>query len=586
MAVKDSVGWPIDANNRIVWSGGLATVVGTLPANVHPISAQGEIVFVGSSKPVVGYISSIPVDGVTGNVATDGLGFAATNIKFSEAWPVDVTGKLAIGGVSVAGNMPEGFYPVSSTGDLLLSSGSQNYGGTSVAIPVDSVTGAVVLDTANPVQFRVASSGLRIPTAVQSFGTTGPYMLSRLRIQTHADLTGIVKFILPTFYTDKPSGQIMREIDLKDDFKFQVGIELGYRLQSTGHNTVTKLLSPIYDYLSTDKSGYIIAEVDIGSNVITKGSFFGLWTIAENQNLVSPFIMPTGNYARSEVWDNFETATYRSVASGSYFLNGGINGFATIAASRAVSGCYAPCAVLTEHNEPAWVVFGSSSPEGAYDNSNRGAEVGDLRGDLNGNRGWADKLFGTVRQEANVNLSKGADSLAFINATDTYVTPNRPTFLYRKQIAALCNPTKIAATVGSNDLTAIVTNAQFKALTNTHLANVRDAIPSVPVYGATYTPQAPSTDQYLTLVNQTPDTNTVGNSSTRGYANKDLRDHSGELLYDGVIDLAAVVENDPVAQDGKWKVDGVTINYNTIDGTHPIHDASTEMAEQTTVVTF
>lgn len=111
----------------------------------------------------------------------------------------------------------------------------------------------------------------------------------------------------------------------------------------------------------------------------------------------------------------------------------------------------------------------------------------------------------------------------------------------------------VVAAYGRNDLDDGRTPAQFQA----DVASIVTLF-SVPVLWDTITPRSASTDGWVTVVNQT----TAGSNTSRSIINTWLRTVPAGLA--GVFDSCQAVENDPIAQDGKWIAGPITN-----DGQHP-----------------
>lgn len=138
----------------------------------------------------------------------------------------------------------------------------------------------------------------------------------------------------------------------------------------------------------------------------------------------------------------------------------------------------------------------------------------------------------------------------------------------RVALAQYC--TTFFSDFGRNDFNYSITPSQLIA----NQKSIRALLPSANTfYVATVTPQSTSTDNFLTLANQSSASNT---GTTRTY-NETLRS-TWASWSNGVIDIAALTESSISNSSGsaggsgtgKWKVDpkGVQANYYTCDGTH------------------
>ncbi len=433
--------------------------------------------------------------------------------------------------------------------------------------------------------FKAISSGLRLPVK-HSDSSRDAHTLSRIRRKALVEMSGIVKFVMPLFHLDRPNA-LLREIDFPDPCRIQVAIEPLYMNSSTNLSSSLKILSDVYLYDPSSKVGYVVLSADLGEVVIPKGQHYGIWTAYDSLKADAPWFLPFGNKANSETDDSlYEYAVTRwpddgTDISGSFILKNEIQNLDSIKASTIVRDCYCPVALLCESASDSWLLFGSSTLEGAYDNNQ-----GDGRGDEEGNRGWGDRLFTGYYELPFVNLAKGSDKLGYLTTMDTEVIPNRPINFHRKAIAAICAPTHVALTTGSNDIVHSLTAESFKDMFQQHLSEVKEVVKTAShFYSATYTPKISWTSPYIELSDQT--TNPIGwtgNDPLRQTLNQWMRENTGDLAVDGYIDAALACES-PV-ELGKWQVDDVTPKWLTDDGTHPNAVGAAKIAADALIITY
>ena len=436
-----------------------------------------------------------------------------------------------------------------------------------------------------PKTMRAVSNGLRMPIK-HSNSSRDSHAISRIRRTALVDMVGLVKVVMPLFHMDRPNS-LLREVDFPDPCRIKVGLEPLYKEGGTGITSSPILFSEEYIYDPASQVGFAVLEIDLGTNVIPKGQNYGIWTAYDNLKTEAPWFLPYSNKANSETDDTlFETAITRwpddgTSSSGSWITDSGMDVPDSISKQTTVRDCYGPVALLCESSVDAWVLFGSSTLEGAYDNNQ-----GDARGDENGNRGWGDRLFSGHYGLPFVNLAKGSDKLGYLTATDTEVTPNRSNFTHRKAIAALCAPTHVACTTGSNDITSSLTEQAFKDMFQQHLNEVKEVVlTATNFYSATYTPKITWASPYMELADQTvKPVGSTGNDPLRQEINRWMRSGTGDLEVDGFIDASFACES----QDGigKWQVDGVTAKLMTDDGTHPNAFGASKIANDARVITY
>lgn len=441
------------------------------------------------------------------------------------------------------------------------------------------------LSTSKSATIRAVSSGLRLPVK-HSESSRDSHAVSRIRRKALVDMSGIVKFVMPLFHMDRPNS-LLREVDFPDPCRVKVGIEPLYKEGSAGIASSLILFSEEYIYDPASQVGFVVLEIDLGDNVIPKGQNYGIWTAYDNLKTEAPWFLPYSNKANSETDDTlFETAITRwpddgTSNSGSWITESGMDVPDSISKQTIVRDCYGPVALLCNSSADAWVLFGSSTLEGAYDNNQ-----GDARGDENGNRGWGDRLITGRYGLPLVNLAKGSDKLGYLTATDTEVTPNRSNFTHRKAIAALCAPTHVACTTGSNDITSSLTEQAFDDMFHQHLNEIKDVVPTATkFYSATYTPKIDWSSPYVALGDQTiKPIGSTGNNPLREELNRWMRENTGDLTIDGYIDAALACES--IIELGKWKVDGTTPKWLTDDGTHPNAVGASRIASDASVITY
>lgn len=400
---------------------------------------------------------------------------------------------------------------------------------------------------------KVVSTGLRMTNS--TLATTGnKSMTTRLRRVATVDLKGVLEFVFPTFRVTP------KEVALPNNYNVQVAIEPTFRALNTGLNLSTKIKSNIVSLNVSDVLGYVVATLDLGATVIPKGSVFGLWTTVDNVDLAEVSITnrgvinhPTINYNESRVYAvsaSCGTSFVDNLASMSVINNSFTAGYSPLAILADV-----PSHVLTS------VVCGDSICFGDYDGQGGAETFLNAYGDTWANIGLSKKL--TEFGNASLNMSVGSDRVNY------WVTGGGGTeYTRRKAIIDYCKPDVMLCAIGINDIAGGRTAPQIKADTKTHL----DSFTGIKKIVSTILPSATSSDNFLTVANQTPATQNGGVGSTRGLINVDLR-NNGAVGFGGeaIWDRCPPVEFDYLNCSGKWNTGPSSEppkNY-TSDGTHP-----------------
>jgi hypothetical protein len=155
-------------------------------------------------------------------------------------------------------------------------------------------------------------------------------------------------------------------------------------------------------------------------------------------------------------------------------------------------------------------------------------------------------------------IAKGGDGLKYASG-----------FQRRLKIIDYCKTDFVLNAMGTNDYNSI-SQGTIRDVYKQFNDNLKVVAPTVQkVVGITILPGSTSTDNWETVVNQTPKSSSVGEGSTRGIWNKEFRDQLySNWGYDGYIDIAQVAEYDYANYTGVWNVvTGEEKGY-TVDGTH------------------
>ncbi|MBN2640586.1 MAG: SGNH/GDSL hydrolase family protein [Victivallales bacterium] len=358
--------------------------------------------------------------------------------------------------------------------------------------------------------------------------------------------------------SDRP----VREIPFPNDVIIEAGIEPSYKDSDIDLGSSPRIVGEKITYHKGDKDTYKIITIDLGDQVIKKGSWFGVWVSLEN--LDGEKFVPMSRTVGSRKKQNFETS-YTSAKTS--FIKGDFIRKTTrikkVNTSIDWATGYCPVAILakTDYKGDVWGIIGSSIPEGYYD------KYGNRFGDENGNIGYADKLCSTKLGAPSVNLAKGSDK-----------------FLYcaqelkgRLDILKVCNVNKVHVGLGGNDISAHHNVKKLRKNAKIVLKLIKAIKPDIEVYNATVLPHSKSTDGFTTL-NQTPSWGNAGNASVRGEWNGALRADPKSFGYDGTFELCSFVEYDWKDSASKWLPDETPEKYTT-DGTHPTCDGSEAIAE-------
>lgn len=210
---------------------------------------------------------------------------------------------------------------------------------------------------------------------------------------------------------------------------------------------------------------------------------------------------------------------------------------------------YEPTAIIGYTSKPSVLIIGDSRAVGQFDT----VDSADLQG--------YERLIGKYYGYANESLG-----LSYLN-TGTVGFINYHT---QKMLLAPY-ATAVIGELGINDINAA-----------TSLSSVISSIAtftglfSVPVYWTTEEPSTTSTDNFQTLINQTPTTY----DSVRATFNDDLRNNLIPTIS-GYIEMANSVESS--LDSGLWMVNG-TANWATSEGLHP--NQLSNIAESWTAIPF
>ena len=191
-----------------------------------------------------------------------------------------------------------------------------------------------------------------------------------------------------------------------------------------------------------------------------------------------------------------------------------------------------PCAIVGATSKRSVVIIGDSRTAGVGDNFQAA------------NGGWGEMRSG-LAQYAGVNCGISGTSAA------QYLASAGP---LRAELIGYC--TDVVDAYGVNDIFVFGrSNAQLKA----DQAAIRALYPTKRFFVTTLDPETTSTDNWATLVNQTP----RAQEAVRVAYNTDVR--ANALGSTGFFECAAVSESS--LNSGLFKVDGTAFKY-TADGTH------------------
>lgn len=194
--------------------------------------------------------------------------------------------------------------------------------------------------------------------------------------------------------------------------------------------------------------------------------------------------------------------------------------------------------------EPIAIIGSTTLPSVLYIGDSRMYGTGETGGatDNTGGVGYENRL--TAGYYGSAGLGQPGDTLTSFLATSTQ----------RMKLAPYASV--VIGELGVND----INNSGLSGASTTALVSTLAAKFTVPVYWTTFEPYTASTDNYVTLANQTP----TGNNTGRVAFNDLLRQGSVSGLA-GYIDLAAVSESS--LDSGLWAVNGTSF-WLTSDGLH------------------
>lgn len=384
-----------------------------------------------------------------------------------------------------------------------------------------------------------------------------------------------------------------------------------------------------YLVASPPSTGYIVSDwVELPSYVESK-QFFGLWTTVEaaartGSNLI-PYTRLGSNFNQRFI-GVIQAANTSQIDADSTFSATSVT--ATTSAQSGGSSYFSPCMMLIETDSTSnfCVTIGDSIGYGVGEGVNGSGAYGDTTGSALSNSGWSERAIYENLGYDNVNFSKGSDLASYFS--------NPTNWQYRKQLLTLANPTHIISGNVHNDISTNITlngrvvstaynkydvflsnaklymnvvagttssnsggitttgqavldgtsfwefvqNAnspgsqavQIYAWQSNMVGQFKAAVPTAKVIGMLPTPDASSTDQYLTTANQTASTNWGASNSRRGNIYTMMTTWMQRLGYWSLIDPNTALEADGLPNTtSKWFNNGFSPYLVTFDGTHP-----------------
>ena len=385
------------------------------------------------------------------------------------------------------------------------------------------------------------------------------------------------------------------DTDFATSFVFQVGFEYPYvqgnsgiparipvtfnAANATGYSPATGPFEYVHsDNLvgyspATGPFGYILSDVIDAGQVIPAGAFFGFWTTQENAagsasaSNSLPYYFNATNYL--ERYEGYTLAASSLVAANTALTASSITHVSAASQAGLAEGV-TPSMILIEcdPDDKSVLMVGDSITygvgEGVAGSGTNPNAYGDALGSVLSNAGYPARLLNEKFGYNTVNFGRGSDRLQYASANN---------WKYRLQMAALANPTHIVQQNLINDITSGSSFATLKTNLGAVYALLRGACPNIPIIQTTATPQAATTDAYVTTTNQTAGTGCGGPGSVRGQINDYIRSLRSTVNGYNYLDTAPILEDGyvsgiPGGATSLWNVTGVADGY-TYDGTHP-----------------
>lgn len=436
-----------------------------------------------------------------------------------------------------------------------------------------------------------------------------------------------VRAVLQTFWM---TGNPIADTLFTTDYNFQVGFELGYTNAVTGLQprlpfTFSGSTVASYRVATPPANGYIVSDVLELPRYVEASEFYGLWTTTEaagrtGDNLI-PYSRNGSNYNQRYV-GAINSPGVSQIDANSCFAATSVN--ATTTSQSGASSYYSPCMLLVETDDgrPFVFIMGDSISYGVGEGAGGSGAYGDTLGSPLSNSGWAERAIYENLGYSAVNVSKGSDRAQY------FANPNN--WKYRRALMQLANPTHVISSNVHNDIATTIsingrvvstqyakydvflsngnmymcsldgtTSANSAGLTATSKAvldgtaffeylnsptstgraaaqifawqanlnqQILTATPNAKIIGMLPTPDAGSTDGWLTVENQTASTNWGDATSRRGVIYSLMAANRARLGYSALVDPNTYLEAGAPNTTSKWFADGS--NKLTNDGVH------------------
>jgi lysophospholipase L1-like esterase len=472
-------------------------------------------------------------------------------------------------------------------------------------------------DVDAPLVWRGVGQGMSL--SIQGFsGASSDSRVTRTRHSSNTRFKS-VRAVLQTKYV---TGNPQTDQDLPYDYDFQVAFEQGYTNAVTGIPE-RKLFkfggndSVEYRVSNAPTDGYIISDPLVLDNYVEGSELFGLWTTVNSiggawdtlpyQRNGSNFIQRyVGADAGADLIASNAAKSATSITSTSTSQSG-------------VSNYFSPIMLLieTDSTSPFIAIIGDSIGYGVGEGTPGSSTNGDALGDSFSSSGAIERPLYSELGFDGFNMCVGGMSnkemanagdwpmrralLALANPThvinmnvhnDTSIgnfvlgrQKSQAYFVYDVIGSGgntyFCNTPGVSGTVdnltGTGDgvvdgtcvWTFIAANNSASAHTITNMTATNDIIkgilPNAPIFAMLGTPDASSTDGWLTVVNQTAANRWGDATSKRGITNTIISGLPSYLNVDYAIDPNIALESSP--NTSLWVADGVDVV--TSDGTHP-----------------
>lgn len=427
------------------------------------------------------------------------------------------------------------------------------------------VTNPPVLAQAAPVWRGVGNGGMGFtPTSPIFAGGTNWSQTTRYPFYSPVAFSK-VRVVLPTFYPQRPggAGTPVYDVDFANDFNFNVGFEYPYVLGTTGIPNRTHFKFSGSDTGSYTAAGgpygYLMSDIlDLGQTIPANAKY-GLWTTIENNDGVIsasntlPMNILSNNLER---YIGYTAGTSSQISAGTAFTASSITHIGNSVAGYSEGYIPFMMLILMDPSNKVVGIWGDCICNGVAEGNPTTTADGDADGSQLGDRSFCARYVASLGL-GYVNFSIGSDKASY--ASSGHWNRRLPLWL-------LANTTDVFSQVGHNDNAGGDGVATMEASIKNGFTLIKNQTPNVKTFQATLTPSSTSTDNWLTVANQTAQAN-WGVGSHAATLNTAILALAPALGIDGALDANAVVESS--AGSGLWKANNVTVQWLVPEGVHP-----------------